>query len=380
MHICVVSPSFPTVKTIDFVFVEQLCRAFADCGQQVTIIAPQSVTRCLMRGVPFAKKHSSFITSKGNKLELYRPYYISVSNHSIGGLFKDSFNQAVKRAFNSLSYRPDICYGHFWQSVSAIYPLAQQAGIPLIASSGEENVSKYVHIDEKSMSDMRDYISAAISVSSKNREECINCGLITEEKSTVIPNAIDATLFRVLKKKELRKKMNMSDSDFIVAFVGQFVERKGVQKLSEALTLLCDTEIKAMFFGRGPVEPNYKYIIKKGTTPHDHLPEYLNCADVFVLPTNNEGCSNAIIEAMACGLPIISTDAPFNYDILDDSNSIMIDCNNVEQIASAIQTLKADNELRTRLAIGARAKAASLTIDKRAERIIDIMRQSITNK
>ena len=52
MNICIVSPSFPTAKTIDFVFVEQLCREFADLGENVTVVAPQSILKCLIRGVP----------------------------------------------------------------------------------------------------------------------------------------------------------------------------------------------------------------------------------------------------------------------------------------------------------------------------------------
>ena len=52
MHICVISHSYPTSKTIDFVFVDQLCREFADKGVRVSIVAPQSLTKCIFRGIP----------------------------------------------------------------------------------------------------------------------------------------------------------------------------------------------------------------------------------------------------------------------------------------------------------------------------------------
>lgn len=52
MHILVCSPSWPTTKTIDFIFVDQLCRAIADLGCKVTVIAPQSVTKCIIRRIP----------------------------------------------------------------------------------------------------------------------------------------------------------------------------------------------------------------------------------------------------------------------------------------------------------------------------------------
>ena len=70
---------------------------------------------------------------------------------------------------------------------------------------------------------------------------------------------------------------------------------------------------------------------------HDVIAEYLNCADIFVSPTLAEGCSNSIVEAMACGLPIISSDLPFNHDILDEKNSILLDPVEVNEIALAIR-------------------------------------------
>ena len=75
----------------------------------------------------------------------------------------------------------------------------------------------------------------------------------------------------------------------------------------------------------------------------------MNAADVFVLPTLAEGCCNAILEAMACGLPIISSNLPFNWDILNDKNSILIDPNNINQIADAIQRLRDSPKLRSEM-------------------------------
>lgn len=378
MHICVVSPSYPTSKTIDFIFVEQLCQAFADNGHQVTVIAPQSITKCLMRNIPIAKRQSTYKTRKGNTIELYRPYTITLGNRSIKP-FKDSFNIAVRRAFKKIKSKPDVCYGHFWWSIFALYPICKENKIPLFGASGEENVGLYIHKTPEFIQEVNDYISGLVSVSSKNQQECLSLGLASETKSKVIPNAVDGSLFYPRNKAELRKKFGFDENDFIVAFTGQFIPRKGTLRLSQALESLKDDNIKAIFMGRGPEVPTYKHILHCGTVNHDELANYLACSDLFVLPTENEGCSNAIIEAMACGLPIVSTDAPFNHDILNESNSIMIDCHNVGQIASAIAKLKTDNQLRERLAQGAIETAQGLSIAKRAEKIVEFMNNQINN-
>ena len=76
---------------------------------------------------------------------------------------------------------------------------------------------------------------------------------------------------------------------------------------------------------------------------------------------------------MACGLPIISSNLPFNWDVLNDTNSIMVDPNNVKEIADAIRTLKDNPERRARMEESAVNTAATLTIAQRAHNIIQFI-------
>lgn len=376
MKILVLSHSFPTTKTIDFVFVDQLCRAFADLGHQVTVVAPQSITRCILRHVPIVRCHSYYETANGNTIELYRPYYISLGKSGIK-IFQGGFSKAVQRVCRRIKTKPDVCYGHFWQCIHTLYPIAKENGIPLYGASGEEDVALYVRTSRQFNDEVCQYLSGIVSVSTKNQQECLSFGLITPDKSVVIPNAIDQSLFRKLDKAECRQKLGLSQEDFIVAFVGQFVPRKGTLRINEALKKLNDAKIKAVFIGSGPEEPDYASIVHKGRVAHDDVSVWLNAADVFVLPTENEGCCNAIVEAMACGLPVVSTDASFNYDILNENNSIMVDCHDVDAIAAAISKLKNNPDLTQRLSKGALAVAEGLSITKRAERIIEFMQKQI---
>lgn len=377
MHICVISPSYPTTKTIDFIFVDQLCRAFADRGEKVTIIAPQSLTKCLFRSVPLSRKHSFFRTEKGNIIEIYRPYTITFGNSRIGKLFKDSFNNAVVRIAKKIKNRPDVFYGHFWQSIKAISLFAKENNIPLFGASGEENVELYAKYTNEEKQLLSQCIKGIINVSTKNRNECLELNLISEANSIVIPNAINLSLFKHQDKNICRNKLGIKDDDFVIAFVGQFVIRKGTLRLNEALKKINDKSIKAIFIGAGNEDPDYEGIIYKGKVNHDDLPLYLSASDIFVLPTENEGCCNAIIEAMACGLPIISTDKPFNHDILNNENSILIDCYNIDQISKAIVNLKNDESKRKLMSEKALSTASDLSIDKRAERIIDFIKSKI---
>lgn len=380
MHICIVSPDYPTSKTIDFIFVDQLCRALALKGVDVTVIAPQTLTKCLVRKIPVAKRKQRIYVSEKAYITLLRPKYISTGTW--GGIFKGhngkAYRKAVARAFSWIKTPVDVCYGHFWGAVKAIYPTAKQHHLPLFASSGEEYVGQArIGFMDEEIQEIRDYITGSIHVSTNNKNECRETGLVMEGKACVIPNAIDSKLFYQRDKNECRKKLGIPGDAFVTIFVGQFTDRKGTMRLDAALKQLNDVEIKAIFIGRGPEDPTYEGIITKGPQPHDLLPEFLSAADVFVLPTLNEGCCNAVIEALACGLPVISSDCPFNYDVLDESNSLLIAPENVESIADAIKKVKNDEEMRRNLSNGALAKAKDLTLSQRVEKILSFIEKMI---
>ena len=73
---------------------------------------------------------------------------------------------------------------------------------------------------------------------------------------------------------------------------------------------------------------------------------------------------------MACGLPIISSDLPFNWDVLDETNSIMRDPMDVDAIANAIQRLKDNPDLRAKMSASSVNKMKDLTIERRVSKIV----------
>ena len=97
-----------------------------------------------------------------------------------------------------------------------------------------------------------------------------------------------------------------------------------------------------------------------------------------MLPTLNEGCCNAVVEAMACGLPVVSSNRPFNWDILNAENAIMVEPTDINAIRNAIQLLKADTPMRQAMAHASLASAESLNLENRSSRIINFFKQDAT--
>lgn len=375
MNICIVSENYPAEGHPFYAFVENLAVNIVKEGHNVYVIAPQSLTKILFKGFKRLPYKSCV-----NGVTIYRPIYITSGSLSVPFNYL-SFRAAVGYTFSKIHQNIDVCYGHFWHSAYNIYPFAQKYKKPLFVATGECEIELHKVISVRRLKKFIEYVSGVICVSTKNKEESIAAGLASEDKCVVIPNAIDNNVFKLLDRDASRKHFNLIDDDFVVAFVGGFIQRKGPGRLATAIDLLNDEQIKSIFIGyshNGVIEfPECKGIIFRGQLTHDEIPFALNAADIFVIPTLHEGCCNSIIEAMACGLPIVSSDRSFNYDVLNESNSILIDPMSIEEIAEAIKIMKQDKQLYFRLKQGAIETSKQLTIQLRARMIIDFITDCI---
>lgn len=374
MNICLITQNYPGKhNTTDYAFVKQLVDAIAKKGHNCFVLAPYNITH--YRKV--TNKIDRYNSGNGSVI-VYRPCYLSFSHFHIGRFYpnKWSYQRAISKAFRMLKAKPDVIYGHFWDSAYQGYQYAKKHKIPLFVATGESDI-KQMFSPKGDKNEFCDYVSGVICVSSKNRDESISLGLTSLEKCQVFPNSIDDALFKKLDQKQCRKRLSLPERVFIIAFVGWFNDRKGVIRVSDAIKQVHGEKVYSLFIGKGDLNPDCDNILFKGQVLHDEIPYYLNAADVFVLPTLHEGCCNAVVEAMACGLPIISSNRPFNWDVLNAKNSIMVDPENVKEIAEAIQKLRDDEEVRNRLADGSLEMAKNLTIEKRAQGIISFIQSRI---
>ena len=371
MRICVISNGFPTKRSASSIFVVKLCEQWVDQGHEVSIVTPQSLTNILMGKSGYTAPAFTYYTTGGKTISVYRPRIVTFSNIPLLKKVKNWLRQrAIAKAVKRIGSQ-DVYYCHFWNNGYDLYKAVGNMARPLIVATGESVIHLHTN-DER----FRQAVSGVVCVSTKNMEESIRLGLTNREKCIVLPNAIDTAVFHQMDKLQCRQELGIDPKLFVVIYVGQFIRRKGYNRLAAAIDMLDDKEIGVVFLGKAKEgqEPHCQGIIKCGFANQQEIAKYLNAADVFVLPTQAEGCCNAIVEAMACGLPIISSDRSFNHDILDNKNALLIDPDNVDRIAGAIKTIKENRALQSSLAANSLEKAQTLTLPDRASRIISFIK------
>jgi glycosyltransferase involved in cell wall biosynthesis len=170
------------------------------------------------------------------------------------------------------------------------------------------------------------------------------------ERITLVPNGVDVEMFSPAtapEKRRLRRQLDLPDDTVLALFVGRFVPKKGYDKVLGA-TDACYTLVLAG--GPSPVGHGDRTdAVFVGSRRHDELAALYRACDVFVLPSESEGFPLTIQEAMACGLPVVTSDDP-GYRIYGlDRERVQFIRPTVPEIRSALRRLAADASLRRRM-------------------------------
>lgn len=167
-------------------------------------------------------------------------------------------------------------------------------------------------------------------------------------KISVIPVGIDCNKFRPMDKEAMRGKFGFKTEDIIILFIGRFSVEKGLDLLLNAFSDVKSTvpAAKLVLLGSGPKKRKLEQIItdkdKEGITflepvPHDQIPDILNCADVFILCSLYEGMPTVVLEALACGVPVVATDVgDVSCVVKDKETGFLVKERNRSQISDGL--------------------------------------------
>ena len=163
-----------------------------------------------------------------------------------------------------------------------------------------------------------------------------------------------------------------------IVTMGRLSEEKNQKLLIEAFAKIADRfpEYRVEIYGDGPLKDQLDAYIKEKHLENSvflmgrklNIQEHIADAGVFVLPSNSEGMPNALLEAMALGIPSIATDCPIGGSaviVKHDENGILIPMNDVDKLAAAMTRMMEDKEFAQKVS----KNAANVSVDFSAERV-----------
>jgi glycosyltransferase involved in cell wall biosynthesis len=188
---------------------------------------------------------------------------------------------------------------------------------------------------------------------------------VTLTRAAINPDEINSVLGYSQTRSDLLARFELPNDKTIVLTVGQFVDRKGRWILLDAARQVCRTSSNFQFVWVMPKLPSTEDLnrieefgLGKGFRPilssaigadRESILRFFSCADLFVLPSLHEGLPIAILEAMALGIPTISTNInAIPEAVIHDKTGVLVEEGNAVELAQEILKLKDDSSRRER--------------------------------
>lgn len=211
----------------------------------------------------------------------------------------------------------------------------------------------------------------------------------------VIQNWVDTDVFKpvsIKEKNRLRKEFNIPTDKFIIIYTGRFVREKRVDDILNSIPLVTKKANDVLFLlvGGGfdqkiihdwiKTNPDCsKYIKVIPFLPHDKMSSILNTADVFVLPSEAEGMSISLLEAMAAGLPCIVSNIPANQELIKTKNGSLYDLGDVDELSKEILNYYINYKLRQSHSKQARKTAMKFSINNQIKKYLVLYKYTISS-
>lgn len=259
--------------------------------------------------------------------------------------------------------------------------VSRLAGVPILISSrrdlGSYRTGYVKLIDRLTQRLFHRYLSVCRAVSDTLVDDGVSKNRITE-----IPNGVDLSKWQATDEKsrgEARRRLNIEPEVFVIGNLSHFRPEKGHTIFFEAIRRVAPQISKLKVFalgaGRQPMLQMIEHLIQQDPILHkivtidkvDDVSHFLPAFDVACLtPTMNEGFSNALIEEMAAGMPVIATDVGGNAEAVEHGVSgLIVPPKNAGAIAEALLKLYEQPELRRAMGKAARTRVEKFfTLDK----------------
>lgn len=359
----------------EITFLNRLVKGLADAGHQVTVTSPKNTNPLLLKH-PHVHKLK---TPAWEGFILWRLFSIvgmfltRFSFRRLGWLVKQvGQGTGARERWVVLNRYLPFLKGHWdviyfpWNSAAIGYQGLYQLGIPVVVScrGSQINIRPHLPGQEDYVAGLKKTLKQAAAVhcvSSDIEREALAYGLELHKSSVVRP-AVDPDVFRPPEQRRQNKR-------FTLVTTGSLIWTKGYEYLLLAFKELVSQGVDAELhiLGQGYMEQAIRFTLDdmglggrvhlQGRVTPDEVLAFLQQADAFVLSSLSEGISNAVLEAMSCGLPVVTTDCGgMREAVTDGVEGFVVSLRNPEAMAAAVKKLADDPDLRARMGAAGRKR------------------------
>ena len=278
--------------------------------------------------------------------------------HTIHGVLADEYEQALKSGYQT--FRGKIA-NYFMHRLSRL----------------EEETAKNSTL--------------IVTISKYSLEKIKNYYDVDEAKVRIVPNGVDPEKFKPIENVEAAKRQFGLGTAPCVLFVGSLIPRKGLPFLAEAAKKIVKEyrETKFVIVGDGPLRNQLTSYLEKanlsgnfmflGNVKENVLSALYNCADVFALPSIQEGQGIVLLEAQASAKPVVAFDVGgVNEAVRNTETGLLVRRGSSDELANALLKLLGDKALRKSMGVnGRRFVTENFTWDICAQRMLKVYHEAL---
>lgn len=266
--------------------------------------------------------------------------------------------------------RPDLVHALMYQAIQVARMAKPQAGVPFkLVSSPRVNYRTRGALTLAFDRWQKDRDDLVISEAQASADFLIKKQGYDPRKVKVIRNGIETAGWpasRVDRAKH-RLELRLGANDLLVGAVGRLDAQKGFDVLVEAMAALKSFPIKCVILGEGPERGRLENLVRKHQLEKSvwllgeraDVPSWLSSFDVYCLPSRWEGLPNALLEAMALGLPVVASAVDGVPEVIDnDKNGLLVPPDSPSSLSAVLRRLVGELPLRGRLGPAAAATIA----------------------
>ncbi len=260
--------------------------------------------------------------------------------------YVDAFQRAIDAAVET--WKPDVIHAmHLWVTTYA----ATKTRVPTVATAHGTDLmgfQRYPDWQELALEGVG-RSKAVIAISHQVADDAMDLYAIPETKIRLIMNGFDESVFHpmALDRKDVLRAFGIEPPPALIIFVGKLARFKGVDVLLDAAAVYeaALPGVMTLIIGDGELHDELlsqaeslqlKHVRFMGQHPQAEIARLLNVADVSVVPSRVEPFGLVAVEALACGTPVIATDAGGLVDFVDDRVGWLVDVGDAGQLARAV--------------------------------------------